>query len=173
MFVCLSWHPFLLRSGFFLSPYPSFQQDTSLKRASAGTSKIDFSPLPTIKPCPPTFGSRLHHVLYWLGTGWWCLGLAHASFPCVSKIYLLVIRLPWFGGLPAVRFLCPFMRAAFRFPVLLKSWALFGTGPYISFGQFLNFPHFLPYYSVIPAVMTQSCWASLGQPFTLSPSGLV
>ena len=24
MFVCLPWHPFLLRSGFFLSPYPSW-----------------------------------------------------------------------------------------------------------------------------------------------------
>ena len=24
LFICLPWHPFLLRSGFFLSPYPSW-----------------------------------------------------------------------------------------------------------------------------------------------------
>ena len=64
------------------------------------------------------------------------------------------------------------MWAAFWFPAPLRSWALFDTGPYISFCPFLDCPHFLPYYSVIPAVMTQSCWASLGQLFTLSPSGL-
>ena len=37
---------------------------------------------------------------------------------------------------------------------------------------FLDCPHFLPYYSVISAVITQSCWASLGLPFILFPSGL-
>ena len=65
------------------------------------------------------------------------------------------------------------MWAAFWFPAPLRSWALFDTGPYISFGPFLNYPNFLLYYSFIPAVMTQSYWASIGQPFTLSPSGLV
>ena len=57
LFVCLPWHPFLLWSGCLLSPYPSWhapngsnsallllggmssQQDTSPKRAQAGTSK--------------------------------------------------------------------------------------------------------------------------------------
>ena len=64
------------------------------------------------------------------------------------------------------------MWVAFQFPAPFKSWALFDTGPYISFGLFLDYSHFLPYYSIILAVMTQSCWASLGQPFTLSPNGL-
>ena len=59
------------------------------------------------------------------------------------------------------------MWAAFRFPAPLRSWALYFFGP------LLDCPHFLPYYSVIPAAMTQSCWASLRKPFTLSPSGLV
>ena len=49
---------------------------------------------------------------------------------------------------------------------------LFITGFYTSFGPFLDCPHFLPYYSVILTVMTQSYWASLGLPFTLSPSAL-
>ena len=64
------------------------------------------------------------------------------------------------------------MWVAFRFPAPLRNWALFVTGSYISFGPFLDYPYFLPCYSVTPTVMTQSCWASLGQPFTLSPSGL-
>ena len=68
--------------------------------------------------------------------------------------------------------LWPFMWAAFWFPAPLRGWYLFITGLYTFFGPFLDCPHFLPYYSVIPAVMTQSCWASLGLPFTLSPSGL-
>ena len=64
------------------------------------------------------------------------------------------------------------MWAALWFPAPLRSWVLFDTRPYISFGPFLACPHYLSYYSVIPAVMTQSCWASLGLPFTLSPSTL-
>jgi len=47
---------------------------------------------------------RPHHALYWLGTSWWCLGLAHAFIPYVSKTYLLPIRLPWSGGSPSVFF---------------------------------------------------------------------
>ena len=68
--------------------------------------------------------------------------------------------------------LWPFIWAAFWFPVPLRGWYLFVTGLYTSFGPFLDCLSFLSYYSVIPAVMTQSCWASLGLPFILSPSGL-
>ena len=65
-----------------------------------------------------------------------------------------------------------FLWATFWFPAPLRGWYLFVTELYTSFGPFLDCPHFLPYYSVIPAAMTQSCWASLGPPFILSPSGL-
>ena len=68
--------------------------------------------------------------------------------------------------------LWPFIWAAFWFPAPLRGWYLFFTGLYTSFGPFLDCLSFLSYYSVIPAVMTQSCWASLGLPFILSPSGL-
>ena len=68
--------------------------------------------------------------------------------------------------------LWPFMWAAFWFPTPPRGWYLFITGLYTSFGPFLDCPHFLPYYSVIPVGMAQFCWASLGPPFTLSPSGL-
>ena len=64
------------------------------------------------------------------------------------------------------------MWAAFWFPAPLRGWYLFITGLYTSFGLFLDCPHFLPYYSVVFAVMTQSCWAFLGLPFTLSPNAL-
>ena len=56
----------------------------------------------------------------------------------------------------------------FDFPLPLGV-GLFVTKLYISFGPFLDCPHFLPYHSVISAIMTQSCWASLGLPFILSP----
>ena len=68
--------------------------------------------------------------------------------------------------------LWPFMWTAFLFPAPLGGRYLFVTGLYTSFGPFLDCPHFQPYYSVIPTVMTQSCGASLGLQFTLSPSGL-
>ena len=68
--------------------------------------------------------------------------------------------------------LWPFIWAAFWFLAPLKGWYLFVIGLYTSFSPFLDCPHFLPYYSVIPAVMTQSCWASLGLLFILFSSGL-
>lgn len=50
--------------------------------------KIDLFPSPhhqTIPPLPLTSGPWPKHVLYWLGTGWWCLGLARASLSDMSK----------------------------------------------------------------------------------------
>ena len=39
-----------------------------------------------------------HHFLYWLGTSWWCLGLALASLLCMSKTCLLLMHLQWSRG---------------------------------------------------------------------------
>ena len=39
-----------------------------------------------------------HHFLYWLGTGWWCLGLTHAPLLCTSKTCTLLMLLSWSGG---------------------------------------------------------------------------
>ena len=50
--------------------------------------KIDPFPSPhhqTTPPLPLTSSPWPHHVLYWLGTGWWCLGLARASLLNLSK----------------------------------------------------------------------------------------
>ena len=50
--------------------------------------KINLFPFPhhqTIPPLPLISGPWPHHVLYWLGTGWWCLGLARAFLSDLSK----------------------------------------------------------------------------------------
>ena len=128
----------------------SSQQDISPKRAWAGTSKIGFSPFPTAKPCPLTSDPWPHHVLYWLGTGWWCLGLAHASLPCVSKTCLLLMCLPWLACS-----ICRSSLTVFQFPFLL--WlALLRARPCLMMGFAFSFSPFfsvtlLPYHSVIPA----------------------
>ena len=57
-----------------------------------------------------------HHFLYWLGTSWWCLGLACALLLCMSKICLLLMRLLQPGG---------FFAHFAAYPWLLMAWATF------------------------------------------------
>ena len=66
------------------------------------------------------------------------------------------MRLPRPGGLLAqsAAFLHPFIWAILQFPAPFRGRALFDTGLYISSSLFLDCHHVLPYYSVIPAVMT-------------------
>ena len=66
------------------------------------------------------------------------------------------MRLSQPGGLLAqfIALLRPFMWAVLQFPAPLKGWALFDTGLYITSNLFLDCHHVLPYYSIIPAVMT-------------------
>ena len=57
------------------------------KEAWTGAANRSF-PSPhhqTIPPLPLISGPWPHHVLYWLGTGWWCLGVACASLSNLSK----------------------------------------------------------------------------------------
>ena len=75
-----------------------------------------FSPFPTAWPYPFTSNPWPHHFLYWLDTGWWCLGLARALLLCMSKIYLLLMHLPWPGG---------FFAHFAAYPWLLMAWATF------------------------------------------------
>ena len=61
---------------------------TYLPKGLGQESQIDLFPSPhhqTIPPLPLTSGPWSHHVLYWLGTGWWCLGLTRASLSNLSK----------------------------------------------------------------------------------------
>ena len=180
LFVYLSWHPFLLWYWCLLSPYP-------LWHAPSGSSSVlpvwvvchpsrtlpqkepwkepqnSFSPLPTIKLCPFTSDPWPHCFLYWLGTGWWGLGLARASLPCTSKIYLLFMRLSWLVCTVCRPFLTIFW---FPFPLWL---ALFGAGPHLMVGFAFSSAHpsscyyLLPYHSIIPTAKL-FCF-KLGGPF--------
>ena len=100
--------------------------------------QIDLFPSPhhqTIPPLPLTSGPWPHHVLYWLGTGGWCLGLARASLSNLSKslstahvfiaTWKLLVRISW-----------PFMWAFLWFSAPFKSWASYDDGLYTSLAHF-------------------------------------
>ena len=89
----------------------------------------------TIPPLLLTSGPWLHHVLYWLGTGWWCLGLARAFLSDLSK------SLPAAHASAAtwrlsVCIFWPFMWAFLWFFAPFRSWALYDNGLHISLAQF-------------------------------------
>ena len=127
-----------------------------------------FPPPNHTPPLPLTSDPWPHHVLYWLGTGWWRLGLARASLSNLSK------------SLPAAhvstatwRFsVWPFMRAFFWFFAPFRSWASYDNGLYISLAHF--------WFSLLPATLIcYSCRNDLilldpflGQPFIPFLSGL-
>ena len=140
-----------------------------------------FSPLPIARPCPLTSNPWPHHVLYWLGTCWWCLGLALASFLCMFKACMLLMRLPWSRGLSA-HFASHFW--------LLMAWAVFWSPTFYALlplgaglCRIMGFPSFsLLFYFFRSLViischtilsfllwcyLTQSCWTFLGLPFIL------
>ena len=122
LFASLPWHHFLLRPGLFLSPYASWHAPngfnsaclfwvvnhpsrTPPRKSLSQNHKNRISPSPHHQTMPSSpLNPRSHHALYWLGTGWWCLGLVCVFIPYVSKTCLLPIRLPWSGGLPSVFF---------------------------------------------------------------------
>ena len=113
--------------------------------------EIGLSPLPTAKPCLFTSDPWPHRVLYWLGTGWWSLGLARASLPCMSKICLLLMRLPWLVCTVCHPFLTIFW---FPFPLWLalpRDWALLDSGLCFSSTHPFSCYHLLPYHSIISA----------------------
>lgn len=133
---------------------------TSQKRLEQGP-KIDPFPSPhhqTTPPLPLTSGPWPHHVLYWLGTGWWRLGLARASLLNLSK------RLPA-AHVSAVTWrlsFCvfwPFMWAFFWSFASIRNWASYDDGLYISCAYHFVFLCSLPCWLIVPVVMTQSCWA--------------
>ena len=122
-------------------------------------------------PLPFTSGPWPHHVLYWLGTGWWRLGLARASLSNLSKslpaahvsaaTWRLSVCVSW-----------PFMRAFFWFFAPFRRWASYDNGLYISLAHF--------WFSSLPA--TLNCYSCrndlilldpfLGRPFIPFLSGL-
>ena len=101
-----------------------------------------------------------HHFIYWLGTGWWCLGLVHAS-PSSSAVHAFAVI--W-------RLVCTFCHALLAsygvgcFSICHSLWlASFGDWALLDHGP--SFPHlilctlcglvriFLPYHSAVLAIM--------------------
>ena len=101
-----------------------------------------------------------HHFLYWLGTGWWCLGLARVS-PSSSATHTFAVI--W-------RLVCIFYRALLAFygvgcfPIChslclasFGDWASLDHGPFfprlIPCSLYRLVSIFLPYHSAILAVV--------------------
>ena len=101
-----------------------------------------------------------HYFLYWLGTGWWCLGLARAS-PSSTAAHAFAMF--W-------RLVCTFCHALLAsygvgcFLICYSLWlASFGDWALLDHGPSLPWPIlyslrglvsiFLPYHFAIPAVM--------------------
>ena len=129
--------------------------------------------LPTARPYPHLPLTHIPPLLYWLGIGWWCLGLAHAPLLCMFKTCLLLICLPWSGGSSV-------HSAAYSWP--LVAWIIFwssilygllptravpclimGISPFSPlFAPSVNLLAFLPCHSVISAVVLfDSCLLGL------------
>ena len=100
--------------------------------------QIDLFPSPhhqTIPPLPLNSSPWPYHVLYWLGTRWWCLGLARASLSDLSKslpaahasavTWRLSVCVSW-----------PFMWAFLWFLAPFRSWVSYDDGPYIYLAKF-------------------------------------
>ena len=118
LFVCLSWHPFLPRFGFFLSLslYSSWHAPSGSNsacffwvvchpsRTLPSKETFPLSPPPNHALLPLTYGLTMSCIGWVQAGGAWALRvlcLTRASLPYVSEICLLLIRLPWSGGLPA------------------------------------------------------------------------
>ena len=106
-----------------------------------------------------------HHLLYWLGIVWWSMGLVCAQLLHMSKTCLLLMCSQWSGGSSAHSAVHPWLFIASSYFLIshpfmacsLWGWALFDYG--LSFIQpvlvlFFAVLYFLPYHSVIPAVMS-------------------
>ena len=125
--------------------------------------------LPIARPYPLLPLTHDPPLLYWLGTGWWCLGLMCALLPYVSMACLLLMRLPWLES-SSVHFAAHswplvmwMVLWAFAFYISLLSWV--GPCSIVAFSFFSPFfalviglLALLPYHSVTPTtLLCDSC----------------
>ena len=90
-----SWHAPSDSNSFF----PSFGWYVILaghfpQKSLSGNPRIGFPLLSTARPYPLLPLTHGPLLLYWLGTGWWCLSFVRAPLLCVS-----IAGLPWSEGL--------------------------------------------------------------------------
>ena len=98
-----------------------------------------------------------------------------ASLPCMSKICLLLMRLPWLACIVCRSFLTIFW---FPFPLWLaplRGWALLDGELCFSSAHPFSYYHLLPYYSIILAAKSFSSilLGPFGPAVYSSPNGLV
>ena len=148
---------------------------TFLPKNLSRNPKIDFSfsPPPDHTPSPLTHDPPL---LYWLGTGWWCLGLVRVLVLRTSKDCPLLIRLLWSRGsfMHSTAHPWPLMAwIIFWFPILYGLLAL-GVGLCLIVGFFSFSLLFCSFYSLatIPVIpLYHSCcdvtWPVLAGLFSL------
>ena len=96
-----------------------------------------FSLLPTARPYHFLPLTNDPPLLYWLGTGWWCIGLTRALVLCTTKACPLLMHLPWFGGSsvhsathpwPLMTWTILLVSHSLRLASFFKGWALFDRG---------------------------------------------
>ena len=142
LFVCLPWlfYPLRCVCSLFI-PYsmhlvvpthPYFFWVACYPSRTFPLKEPEQKPQNKLFPSPPPdhvlsyLWPMTHHFLYWLGTGWWCLGLARASpFSPIAHAFAVI----W-------RFVCTFCRALLVsygmgcFPICHSLWlaSLWGLG---------------------------------------------
>ena len=124
--------------------------------------------MPLLLTARPYHFLPLNHdplLLYWLGTGWWCMGLTRALVLCMTKACPLLMHLPWFGGSSVHSATHPWPLMTWTICWFLIPYGLLlflRAGPCLIVGfPFFTpfFPHsvillpFLPYHFVILAIV--------------------
>ena len=168
--------PFLLRCGCLLSPYPLWHAHSDpaqlclfgwcviptghFPQKSPGRNLKIGLPLslpPNHALLPLTHDFTVSYISWVQASEIWALRVPFFHM-CSKSTYYSLVRRGLEACLHSLPFIFwPFIWATFLFPTCLRGWYLFVTGLYTSFCPFLDCSNFLPYYSIIPAIMTQSC----------------
>ena len=114
MHLVIPTHPYF----FWVVSHPS---RTLPPKESEQEPQNRLSLLSTARPYPLLPLTHDPPLLYWLGTGWWCLGFARAPLMCTSKVCSLLMRLSWSEGSSVHSATHPWLLMAwtiFWFPIL-------------------------------------------------------
>ena len=131
----------LVLAHHFLFQVVCYPSRTSPLKESEWEPQNRLSLLPIVRPYPLLPLTYDPLLLYWLGTGWWCLGLTHGPLLCTSKACPLLMHLPWPGG----SFVHLFSDFSFFIGLFLSR-----AGPCLIVGFPLFSPLFAPSITLLP-----------------------